>query len=141
MKVTERVLPWSGAGTPVAGVTARKLSMAQRDACRRALEARLRLLAGADGPLDWATALFGDPVEEDLDFILKGGLKNKHEDLTYWASWQSSYERALKTAMLPSLEELGIELAHQVLRNVTRHMNEPVVRLAAEIVRREKADP
>lgn len=140
MKLTERVLPWSSVGTPVAGVTARKLSMAQREACRRALEARLRLLAGADGPLDWATALYGEPVEEDLDFILRGGLKSKQEELGYWASWQANYERVLKLAALPSLEELGIELAHQVLRNVTRHMNEPVVRLAAEIVRREKTD-
>ena len=137
---SERVLPWSRAGTPVAGASSRKLSMPERDACRRALEARLRLLKGADGPLDWATALYGDPTEEDLDFILKGGLKDKSEHLSYWCSWEHQYKGALKVAALPSLEELGIELAHQVLRNVTRNMNEAVVRLAAEIVRREKTD-
>lgn len=140
MTKLERVLPWAEVGSPIAGASARRLGMAQRDASRRALEARLRILNGSDGPLDWATALWGNPTDADLDFILQGGIPDKSAHIQAWEPWRSRIERAILQANLPLLEELGVELAHQVLRNVTRNMNAAVVRLAAEIVRREKTD-
>lgn len=136
----ERVLPWAEVGTPLVGVSARRLPPWQRDASRRALEARIRILDGSDGPLDWATALWGNPTDADLDFILQGGLADKLVHIEAWKPWRGKFERAIALANLPSLEELGVELAHQLLRSVTRNMNAAVVRLAAEIVRREKTD-